>query len=144
VTLQDLDGLLLAPGDVGLLPGRGSPTSVVLDEQVTRANLIVVRRGLRRGFSGGVGRVGEVLGPGEGGEVGRGEFGRDFPLALLGRGVVEVRALARVRETDLCGQIVRVSLAARGVVDAGEGGRMTESGAGGERRTDPRVDPVWR
>jgi hypothetical protein len=105
VPLEDLDSLLLGPGDIGLLPGARSPTPTVLDEEVARANLVVVGRGgLGGGLGGGVATslaVGEVLSSREGGEIGRGEFGGNFPLRFLSVGVVEVRALARVREADL-------------------------------------------
>jgi hypothetical protein len=145
VPLEDLDSLLLGPGDVGLLPGARSPTPTVFDEEVARADLVVVGRGgLRRGVGGSVAAsltVGEVLSAGEGGEIGRGEFGGDFPLGFLGVGVVEVRALARVREADLY-------IKSGGSATLSEGEEEWERVAGWRKveleegeETDPRVDP---
>lgn len=97
MSLEDLHGLGLTPGDLLGLPGRWPTTAVVLDEQVGSADL------LARGGSGwGRGRVlvREVFGALEGGDVDVVECGGSVPEGFPGGLVEVVGTLARADEGE--------------------------------------------
>lgn len=80
VLLEDLDRVLLGAGDFLFAPRAGPPTAAVLDEQVGRADLVVVRSDC---FGFVAAAVGQVLGSRELSEVGVCEGGGHFPARLL-------------------------------------------------------------
>ena len=132
---EDLDRVLLGAGDFLFAPRAGPPTSAVFDEQVGRADLVVVVRGtcVRVGRAA----VGQVLGSRELSEVGVCKGGGHFPARLLGFRVVKVGALAGVAEADLCVRACPCYSVRCGTI--GARARMTSERG---RETDPRLRPA--
>ena len=96
VPAQDIQGLLLGPSDLGLLPTARPAAVAVLDEQMGRSDLAVLG-GAR---DGRVGRRAVVRGHVGFDLVGVGA-GRGFPAGFLGRGVEVVREVFGVGVPDL-------------------------------------------